>query len=178
MLEPHSKLDIDWDDFNKRLDNVDGVERKPAPHITLRQMIADGEKYYNTVNCAHHCYTNDNFHEWLPKDFLSAEGYDGQVLIRVIELPPASFTEPHVDAYTQSRKKYRWVDRTIKRLWIPCADYKMGHALFMGDDQVVTNYNAGDCFDITPWQNTLHSGVNAGVELRRTMTITGTIDGS
>ena len=61
MLEPHRKLDIDWEEFNDRLNRVDGVERKPAPHISLRQMIADGEKYYNLDNCAHHCYTSDNF---------------------------------------------------------------------------------------------------------------------
>jgi len=178
LLKPHNKLDIDWVWFNDRLNREDGCVRKPAPHITLRQMIANGEKYYNTDNCAHHCYTSDTFHTWLPDGFLASEGYTGKTLIRIIELPPASFTEPHVDAYTQSRKKYRWVNRDIKRLWIPCGDYKMGHALFMGDDQVVTNYSAGDVFDITPWQKILHSGVNAGVEIRRTMTITGTVDGS
>ena len=42
MLNPHTKLDIDWEWFNNRLDRQDGCERTPAPHLALKQQIADG----------------------------------------------------------------------------------------------------------------------------------------
>jgi hypothetical protein len=179
LLKPHTKLDIDWEWFNNRLDRQDGCKRIPAPHLALKQQIADGEKHYNLDNCAHHVYTSETFRDWLPENFLSSEGYTGEVLIKVLEHPPASFTEPHTDGYGSVKRKFKLdKDASMKRLWIPCGDYKIGHALFIGEWNVIHNYSAGDVYNITPWQNTLHSGVNAGVETRRIMTITGTVDGS
>ena len=46
MLNPHTKLDIDWEWFNDRLDRQDGCERITSPHLALKQQIADGEIYY------------------------------------------------------------------------------------------------------------------------------------
>ena len=178
MLKPHRSLDIDWQWFNDRLDRQDGCERIPAPHLALKQQIADGEKYYNLNNCAHYVYSSDSFRDWLPDDFLNSEGYSGEVLIKVLEHPPASFTEPHTDGYGSVKRKFGLPkDAQIKRLWIPCDDYQFGHALFIGNTHVITNYSAGDVFNITPWHNTIHSGVNAGVNMRRTMTITGPVLG-
>jgi len=179
LIKPHRKLDIDWQWFNDRLDSQDGCERAPAPHLALKQQIDAGEKYYNLDNCAHYVYSSETFRDWLPDNFLESEGYNGDILIKVLEHPPASFTEPHTDGYGSVKRKFGLAkDAPIKRLWIPCGNYKLGHALFIGDDLVVTNYSAGDVFDITAWQSTLHSGVNAGVVQRRTMTITGTVDGN
>tara|TARA_B100001057_G_scaffold415509_1_gene433050 strand:- start:324 stop:860 length:537 start_codon:yes stop_codon:yes gene_type:complete len=178
LLNPHTKLDIDWEWFNDRLDRQDGCERITSPHLALKQQIADGEIYYNTDNCSHHVYNSDTFRDWLPTNFLISEGYTGEVLIKVLEHPPASFTEPHTDGYGSVKRKFGLPKETnIKRLWIPCIDYKFGHAFFIGNEHVVINYSAGDVYDITPWHHTLHSGVNAGVEIRRTMTITGPYSG-
>ena len=99
------------------------------------------------------------------------------MLIKVLEHPPASFTQPHTDGYGSARRKFGLQENVIiKRLWIACSDYKFGHALFIGNEHVITNYRAGDVFDITPWNHTIHSGVNAGVEPRRIITITGPVN--
>lgn len=176
-------LDIDWDQLNKKLDLVDGVEKKPTEYNQhLKQETYNNdhkvdEHYYSTEH-VYTEYTSEDFITYFPEDFWPKVGMNGEVLIKVLEHYPGILTQPHLDGYHVAKAKFG-LDRQalVKRLWIPCMDYKFGHVICVGDSTVVSDYKAGDVYEIPG--DVIHSAGNLGVELRRIMTVTGeALDGN
>ena len=169
-------LDINWEQFNAMLDEMEYTVIFPGDQD--QQLNKPSTAYdrvqgrYNKHNCLRHEYVSEDFYDMIPESFLHKHNLDSNnVVIKVLEHPPGTFSFPHTDTYEFIRRKFSLDPQDkVKRLWIPCTDYRFGHAFF-ADKKVISNYNAGDTFEV-PAQ-TLHSAANAGVEIRRVMTITG-----
>lgn len=174
-MEKIGHLDIDWKALNKRLDNLDGVESRPGPLPSLghdQRELGFTDKNYNTENCRHKEYTSDMFHALLPKGFLSEHDLTNDIVIKILEHQPGTFTSPHYDYYGIAKRFHKADnDSRYKRLWIPCMDYKFGHILCIGEDTILANYKAGDVYEFP--KAVIHSAANMGIETRRIMTITG-----
>jgi len=176
-MKSNDILDIDWKNLNTMLDNMEysvifpGDQDKQLNKPMSAVDRAGGN--YNPDNCRRHEYISDKLYDLLPTSFLKKNNFGKDVIIKILEHPPGTFTFPHKDTYDYIKTKLSLdKESKIKRLWIPCTDYKFGHALFIGND-VIANYKAGDVFEIEG--SILHSGANAGVEKRRIMTITGRV---
>ena len=176
-------LNINWQAFNKRLDKLDRCECNAGPlleHVHDKHNIdaldlSDSLKdLLNKLNSEKKIYTSDSFVDDLPAGFLERNQIDPKAtLIKILGLPSGTFTFPHTDAYTNAKRQFGLPkDAKVKRLWIPCMDYKFGHVLCL-DKEVVIDYCAGDVFEIPG--NIMHSATNIGIENRRIMTITGAV---
>lgn len=176
-------LDIDWQAFNKRLDNLDRCECNAGPlleHVHDKRNIdaldlSDSLKdLLNKLNSEKQIYTSDSFVKDLPEGFLERNQIDPKAtLIKILGLPCGTFTFPHTDKYINAKRQFGLSeDAKVKRLWIPCTDYEFGHVLCL-DKEVVIDYNAGDVFDIPG--DIIHSATNIGIKNRRIMTITGAV---
>ena len=173
------RLNIDWPAFNQQLDSRYNVE---VSRGALLENVYDKEGYeeipeelqglLNKLNAQKIMYESDTFVPLLPSGFLSRNGIsETNVLIKILEHPPGTNTWPHTDTYNSAKRKFGLEKNArVKRLWIPCMDYKFGHLLCV-EDQVIKDYRAGDVFEFP--QNIMHSAVNIGLETRRVMTITG-----
>lgn len=171
------RLEIDWIAFNQKLDNLDGVIKQPTSY----NWPLKTETYENNYKVDDHVYSSDyvyteyvsdDFIEYFPMDFWAKVGMDGQVIIKVLEHLPGILTMPHLDGYHLTKDKFGLdPDAPVKRLWIPCMDYKFGHIVCVGDGPVMDNYKAGDVYVIPG--DVLHSAGNIGVEKRRIITVTG-----
>ena len=175
-------LDIDWIEFNKRLDAVEGVVKQPTVYnAPLKQETynmnykVDDHHYQAHIDNGTSIYTeyvSDNFVDMFPEDFWPTVGMDGRVIVKVLEHEPGIITQPHLDGYHNTKEAFDLADDgPVKRLWIPCTDYKFGHILCVGDDFIMTDYKAGDVFEIPG--DVIHSAGNIGVETRRIITVTG-----
>lgn len=70
----------------------------------------------------------------------------------ITKLLPGQFMPMHVDPHTY--------EKSCMRYWVPLQDYHPGH-IFMYNDQVITNYRAGDVYEyINPTD--LHGAANIG----------------
>lgn len=174
-MEKIGHLDINWKALNKRLDDLDDVESRPGPLPSLthdQRELGFTDKNYNTENCRHTEYTSDTFRDLLPTGFLSEHGLTNDIVIKILEHQPGTFTSPHYDYYGIAKRFHKADNNTeYKRLWIPCMDYKFGHILCIGDDIILANYKAGDVFEFP--KAVIHSASNMGIHVRRIMTITG-----
>lgn len=80
-------------------------------------------------------FTDKKFHWWITK------------------MLPGNFMPMHVDPHTLYQK-------SSDRYWIPFQDWQPGH-IFMYEDQVITNYKAGDVY-VYSNPNALHGAANIG----------------
>mgnify|MGYP003644617455 FL=1 len=174
-MEKIGHLDIDWKALNLRINNLDNIECNPGPLPSLKQdqeELGFTDKNYNVDNCRHNEYTSDTLADLLPENFLSQHGMTSNMIIKILEHRPGTFTSPHYDYYGIAKRVYNADDETeYKRLWIPCMDYKFGHVLCIGDDTIIANYKAGDVYEFP--KAIIHSASNMGIHTRRVMTITG-----
>ena len=69
----------------------------------------------------------------------------------ISKLNPGDMFPLHIDTFPE--------DQTITRYWIACEDHSPGH-VFMYDKEILTNYKAGDVFEIDP--NVWHGACNIG----------------
>ena len=65
----------------------------------------------------------------------------------------------HIDTFPGEQK--------VTRYWIACEDHEPGH-IFMYDNQVLSNYKAGDVFEITPglWHGAANIGFTTKLSLQ------------
>lgn len=171
-------LDIDWQAFNERIDKIEGVVKKPTHYDwpskldTYNMNYRVDEDYYKTETSIYTEYVSDDLIDYFYPEFWPMVGMNGKVIIKVLEHMPGIITMPHMDGYHITKEKFNLdPEGPVKRLWIPCTDYKFGHILCVGDDFVMTNYKAGDVYEIPG--DILHSAGNIGVEKRRIITVTG-----
>lgn len=93
------------------------------------------DKNNSNINITKPPFITGNFHWWITK------------------MLPGNFMPMHVDPHTQ-------YEANSKRYWIPLHDWESGH-IFMYENQVVTNYKAGDvwCYEDS---TALHGAANIG----------------
>lgn len=93
------------------------------------------DKNNSNINITPPPFINGNFHWWITK------------------MMPGNFMPMHIDPHTL-------YESNSKRYWIPLHDWEPGH-VFMYENQVVTNYVAGDvwCYEDS---NALHGAANIG----------------
>lgn len=171
-------LDIDWVAFNKRIDAVEGVVKKPTEYDwPMKQATYDANykvdaHHYSRNTCIYTEYVSEDLIDYFPATFWPTVGMDGNVIIKVLEHEPGVLTQPHLDGYHITKEKFGLAeDGPVKRLWIPCMDHKFGHVLCIQGEPLITDYSAGDVYEIPG--NILHSAGNLGVETRRIITVTG-----
>lgn len=80
-------------------------------------------------------FVKDNFHWWITK------------------MLPGNFMPMHTDPHTLYQKN-------SKRYWMALQDWEPGH-IFMYEDQVITNYSAGDVWTYKD-STALHGAANIG----------------
>jgi len=81
-------------------------------------------------------FVENNFHWWITK------------------MLPGQFMPMHVDPHTLYQTNSR-------RFWMPWQDYLGGH-IFAYEDDIVTNYKAGDVYEYSN-PNALHGAANVGL---------------
>jgi hypothetical protein len=84
-------------------------------------------------------FIEDKFHWWITK------------------MMPGNFMPMHIDPHTL-------IESNSKRFWMPLQDWDQGH-IFMYENQVVTNYKAGDVW-VYQNSNALHGAANIGYSPR------------
>ena len=75
----------------------------------------------------------------------------------IIKMMPGDFMPMHIDPHT----KY---EKNSSRFWMPLTDWVMGH-IFVYEDQVITNYKAGDLWEYSD-PTALHGAGNIGLTPR------------
>jgi hypothetical protein len=128
----------------------------------------DNYKFYTEENTGTIEYREDWFKSIVPNEFLQQHGLSSLVNATVLQVNPGHFTAPHIDRYKTSVYSH---DANIEfdsivRLWIPVEDRKMGQALFC-EDEVLYNFKAGEVYTFGNYD--LHSGANAGLDVRYTL---------
>lgn len=167
MIKKVGRLDINWDKLNLYLDSIEPVGRHLLERIEPDLLVPGVTDFYNSGNDFHYTYQDDVINSYVPDSFWTEHGaVKENSVIKVLEHPPGTFSIPHIDYY-QSIGKSR-----ATRFWIPCTDHKFGHAFFVEDVSIV-DYRAGDIYH--EWEQSVHSGVNAGLEVRRVLTITANL---
>ena len=71
----------------------------------------------------------------------------------ITKMLPGNFMPIHVDPHTQ-------IEKNSQRYWVPLQDWESGH-IFMYEDQVITNYKAGDVWQYSE-AGALHGAANIG----------------
>lgn len=88
---------------------------------------------------------------------------DNAVLWWFIRQKPGQFNPLHIDQDEENTKN-------VKRYWMPLQDYEPGH-LFFYDDEIMTNYKAGDLY-MYPRSDMVHGSCNIGFNIRLALNIT------
>ena len=170
-MKPVTKLDIDWNEFNKLLDHLVPFVKYDLESKDKNTVLPGVLDNYTPEVCTYNCYMDEKINNFITDDFLSSLDLDpSSCVAKVLEHKPGTFSVPHHDYYKQYMEQKQITDTSIVRLWIPCLDGQIGHAL-MFENQVIYNYKAGDVY-IVPGDQ-IHSGVNAGITNRRVITVTG-----
>lgn len=86
----------------------------------------------------------------------------GKLMWWITRMSPGQLMPVHVDP------RIGIVDR-VKRYWMPWTDWEPGH-VFVYEDQVITNYRAGDLFLMTD-PMAIHGAANVGLTTRITLNI-------
>jgi len=133
-----------------------------------RNINVDNYKFYTEENTGTIEYREDWFKSIVPNEFLQQHGLSPVVNAIVLQVNPGHFTAPHIDRYKTSVYSHdaNVEFDSIVRLWIPVEDRKMGQALF-SEDEVLYNFKAGEVY--TFGNHDLHSGANAGLDVRYTL---------
>lgn len=127
-------------------------------------------KFYTEENTGVIEYREDWFKTIIPDDFLQQHGISSVINAVVLKVNPGYFHAPHIDRYRTSVYPYDADVEfdSIVRLWIPVEDCKMGHALFC-ENEVLYNFKSGEVYTFGNYD--LHSGTNAGLDVRYTLLI-------
>lgn len=170
-MEPVAKLNLDWTKFNHLLDELDPTQKYDLESKDRNTVLPNTFENYPPEICTYGCYMDKQIDQFVDESFLFQLNLDpNSCVIKVLEHKPGTFTVPHYDYYKEYIEKQQVSNKEVTRLWIPCKDGEIGHALLF-EKSAIYNYKAGDVY-IVPGDQ-IHAGVNAGISNRRIMTITG-----
>lgn len=90
----------------------------------------------------------------------------------VYKFVPGQFTPPHRDLMGDYMSKSDSDKKNLVKVWIALSEPELGHALFVGKENVIYNVPRGTTLQFD-FQNDWHSGVNAGIKDRYFLTMIG-----
>ena len=151
---------------------LEGASFKEQIKMLAQERNVDVENYrfYTEENTGTIEYREDWFKTIVPDDFLQQHGIGSVINAVVLRVNPGQFQAPHIDRYKTSVYSHNADVEfdSIVRLWIPVEDCKMGHALFC-ENEVLYNFKSGEVYTFGNYD--LHSGTNAGLDVRYTLLI-------
>ena len=127
--------------------------------------------------CYFYRYTNKNLIEMIPTSFWKRFKIDKKrARVEILHHPPGTVSIPHIDRYHSMMRDLGLENdpkkrKQVRRLWISMTDPRLGHALFIGPNEVAYNLKKGTILTFN--QDIPHSGCNVGHEDRYVLTVTG-----
>ena len=179
----HGITDMDYDGFLEVVNKSEQVRSSVYERKEYMEARQDAGQKTVTENCAewykHSSYAirikNKDLNQFLPNSFFEKfKMRKNSADITVYRFTPGQFTPPHMDMMGEYRKMSdnEAEKQDIVRVWIALSEPELGHALFVGKDQVVYNVPRGTTLQFN-FQGEWHSGVNAGIKDRYFLTVTG-----
>lgn len=177
----HGVIDIDFDRLKKIIDESEHERSSVYERDTYMRPRQDSEDKEITEKCAewykHSSYAvrikNKKFNDCFPGNFYDKLQIDKNTAkATVYKFTPGQFTPPHRDLMGDYMSQSDADKKSLVKVWVALSSPDLGHALFIGKQNVIYNVPKGTAFQFD-FQNDWHSGVNAGITDRYFLTMIG-----
>ena len=177
----HGITELDYDNLKKIIDESNHERSSVYERDTYMLPRQESEDKEITDKCAewykHSSFAirikNKKFNDCFPESFYKKLHIDKETAkVTVYKFNPGQFTPPHRDLMGDYMSGSDASKKDLVKVWIAISEPELGHALFIGNDDVIYNVPKGTTLQFD-FQNDWHSGVNAGITDRYFLTMIG-----
>ena len=180
-IKNHGITEIDYNLLNKLIDESQHIRSSVYERETYMQPRLNHEDKDITLKCAE-WYKHSSFATRIRNkkfiDCFSNDFYDKLEMIKetaramVYKFIPGQCTPPHRDLMGDYKSKSDINKKSLVKVWVALSEPHLGHALFVGQDNVIYNVPKGTALQFD-FENDWHCGVNVGIKDRYFLTMIG-----